>query len=384
MAISTLRTSVRGDVEKYAWSGLARFRNTSYTTKYLIKTHQISNKHKASASKQALQIRHCLIQAEEYFSAARSVSLATKPLLLYYGMMSLALAEMLTKGSGNLSLDVARQTHKHHGLTLDVNGNPSKLDDLQGSASALRAKPMVVSGERSATFNLWWALSEESPVCGKLVHEYDGFTRTSNSVLLSASPHENRFNPIPSSGISLLDCLLLALYLSLELADLGLRSNLVRGRVSLNHEIATNEVTYTTFIHPADPDLLNKAYEEFLFAPNCSESLSVTDMTNGCSIKLQYTLPSDPDMRFPNSFQWHDDEIFFCVANHSLNEFGVYYVATYILGNYARYYPDFWMNDIERAGPLSQITHHLLENIQYRAPLPAYGEMERKYMLVER
>jgi uncharacterized membrane protein YiaA len=67
-----------------------------------------------------------------------------------------------------------------------------------------------------------------------------------------------------------------------------------------------------------------------------------------------------------------------------LNEFGFYYVAMYILGNYARYYPDKWLRDVERATPLALAAERLLSVARDRMPLLALSEMSRSYFVLER
>src|SRR5262245_27333570 len=90
--------------QSYAWAGLRRFQNVETVARQIAAMHDLPPKSMANARKQATQLRYCLVQAREYFSAAQSVSLATKPNLLYYGTMSLALAEILLKQTGLSSL----------------------------------------------------------------------------------------------------------------------------------------------------------------------------------------------------------------------------------------------------------------------------------------
>jgi hypothetical protein len=92
------------DPAGFAWAGLRRFQNVDLVTGAIVKLHNVEAKQQKNANKQAHQLRYCLIQAREYFAAATSVSLATKPNLLYYGTMSLALAEMLFKQTGESTL----------------------------------------------------------------------------------------------------------------------------------------------------------------------------------------------------------------------------------------------------------------------------------------
>jgi hypothetical protein len=144
------------DVTRYAWSRLRRFRNISEVEDRIIRLHQLGTRHRANAKKQATQLRHCLIQAQEYFDAATAVTLATKPVLYYYCIMSLALAEVLLKQSGESSLERGRDQNKHHGLTLRVQGLPKGDHTLSKSAASLVAAPLARStGERFGTFDLW-------------------------------------------------------------------------------------------------------------------------------------------------------------------------------------------------------------------------------------
>ena len=62
-------------------------------------------------------------------------------------------------------------------------------------------------------------------------------------------------------------------------------------------------------------------------------------------------------------------------CNQPLNEFGFIYVALYIVGNYARYYPDLWMRDVERSSPLSLVIEELLAMAAQRMPLLTLSEL---------
>jgi len=124
MIIQQARSVHAADPVSFAWSGLRRSQNVELVTQRLMHIHSVPTKHRENVRKQAAQIRYCLIQAREYFAAAATVTLATKPNLLYYGTMSLALAEILFKQTGDSSLDKARAENRHHGLTMTMGGFP--------------------------------------------------------------------------------------------------------------------------------------------------------------------------------------------------------------------------------------------------------------------
>ena len=64
-----------------------------------------------SLEKKSKQISMCIRQAWEYFNAAENVSINTSPLLIFYGMLSLAKALIITENK-----DVFLEQIGYHGL----------------------------------------------------------------------------------------------------------------------------------------------------------------------------------------------------------------------------------------------------------------------------
>ena len=156
------------NLSKTCWARIRRFHNVSFVVECIRELHSIPKKQEANARKQAEQIRYCLIQAKEYFDASLAVTLATKPVLLYYSTMSLALAEILLKQDGMSSLDKARGEHAHHGLELRIDPSNKEHDhSLRSTAGSLRAVPPSCNGKRFGTFELWHRSSRELPHCGE-------------------------------------------------------------------------------------------------------------------------------------------------------------------------------------------------------------------------
>ena len=54
--------------------------------------------------------------------------------------------------------------------------------------------------------------------------------------------------------------------------------------------------------------------------------------------------------------------------NPTLNEFGFLYVGIHLAGNYARYFPDKWLLDVESSSPLSLSIEELCTLCEWRAP----------------
>ena len=119
--ISGVRNIVAHEPAREVWKYLRLFLSVDSTTEKLRQIHKVpEGQHQANLRKQAKQIGYCLKQAEEYFQASEGVDLATRPLLLYYGCVSLSQALVLLKKDGTFSLDASRRSgkHNHHGLDL--------------------------------------------------------------------------------------------------------------------------------------------------------------------------------------------------------------------------------------------------------------------------
>lgn len=106
------------------WKELRLFLDVDLSTDHIRSIQKIDDetfyKQLKNIRKQAIQIGFCIKQAEEYFYSSKNVSLATRPLLLYYGATSLSKALTLLKLDGDYSIDRLRDgdKHNHHGLEL--------------------------------------------------------------------------------------------------------------------------------------------------------------------------------------------------------------------------------------------------------------------------
>lgn len=103
------------------WKYLRSFLDVTSVSKRIRRIHTIPNgKFDSDVKKQARQIGYCVRQAEEYFQASSQVGLATRPILIYYGAVSLSRALTLLRQDGCHSFDALRKSdkHNHHGLDL--------------------------------------------------------------------------------------------------------------------------------------------------------------------------------------------------------------------------------------------------------------------------
>lgn len=368
------------DMPEYGWLELRKFTNEKLLQRLLIDKHRIPKKHYSSALKQAQQIRQCLIQAEQYAAAAKSVSDSIRPLLLYYGILSLSLSEILLKGDGLSSLDKARGKHAHHGLELSIHQDPSLETDASVAASQIVAKPHILSkGERAGTFELWHRTAFEQPLCGQTLI-VRGPTQQQNNYQRIADQSTTPLEKIPAQGLSLLWCFQNTPALRQALATYNIPSLHVRATMSREINLVEKFQQDTIITHPNLKTIVDRCISKIKIPNRDFENYDIQEVTDGYIIEIR----ASPDNAltgggFPNAIQSETSRVFFLSDNDVLNEFGVYYVGLYLLGNYCRYYPDFWMRDFEQASSLYFLASRFMAIAENRLPVLIHSQFSNKW-----
>ncbi|MDB5502630.1 MAG: hypothetical protein JWR89_2532 [Tardiphaga sp.] len=381
MIISKARKVRVADPAAFAWAGLRKFQNADLVTKLLIELHNVPKKYHDDVRKQAQQIRYCLVQAREYFAAANSVTTATKPNLLYYGTMSLALAEILFKQSGASSLDKARDENRHHGLVMSTGAIP-KNSDLETSAGMLRAKPHESLGKRRGTFNLWHSSIREHPLCGfTTTYSQDGSSTIAYSVILGAI--DNPLPPLPPEGITFAECLASLPLMSEHIEQSSLRTTLIRGKLQSDFHTGPEwNARVDVILHPSP--LFSKLMDQIHTNPNAIDRIGLRFGENAGIIQIHNDwINGNVSMPFPAGATVNTAEWRMWTNNPSLNEFGYLYVSLYLAGNYARYFPDKWLFDVEASAPLALSIEEICSMSEWRVPWLALCELDRTLYVVE-
>lgn len=372
--LNNARSVHASDPRAWAWSALRKFQNIELVTGKIATIQSVEDpRWMKDVRKQARQIRYCLIQAREYFAAAEVVSLATKPNLLYYGTMSLALAEILLKQSGDSSLDRARAEHRHHGLLMTAGEFPRDAA-LGVSAAALRATPMVKDGRRKGTFELWHRTARESPLAGQIrQHQVGGGVTESFRLLLGAI--DQVYPALPEQGITLAQALEAIPLLSDEISGAGLAPAFVRGRCQREEWLGDQwrfNLHITLHPSPLNAALLEKINVE----PRAINRLSISEVGEGLHIVVENDALELVSIPLPPAVMVSKDEWRMWTNDPPLDEFGYLYTALFIAGNYARYYPDRWLADVEDSTPLSLAIEQLCALAEWRVPWLALCELE--------
>jgi len=367
------------DVANYSWRRLAQFYNTDFTAKQISSIHCLDKKQNGNAKKQAEQIKYCLIQAKEYFDASSTVSLATKPLLLYYCTMSLALAEILMKQTADSRLSALRANHNCHGLAFTFTSNPLHTEALAETSSKMIAKAQINSdGMPKGTFEVWRRSAREYPLGGEFTQYHaNGHTKGFRAIL---GPVDEPPPVLPKNGLSLLSCLKNLPYMADSLVRWGSRLEMIRATVQRESKPDPVQNACTIIVHPAAPDLLD------LFASNCKMDVAYMSKMNIKELPSGFIVTWNPDTphfaSFPHSTCINDIDVYFTCSTENLGEFGYLYVAFHIMGNFARYYPDLWMKHIEVNSPLANAIDDLCNYATERLPLLSLSELSRSYHVI--
>lgn len=311
--------------------------------------------------------------ASEYYTAARAVSLQAKPLLIYYSIMNFALAETLFKQSGDISLDRAREQHRHHGLKIIFPTSLDPNDSLVDSASRLKAEPMRdAHGKRVGTFELWHRSAREYPIAGKS----DDYRLSISKHRTVLAPSGDRLPPVGDVGLSLLDALKMIPSLGVHLSRFGVDSDLVR--TQLTQTIREDSRQTVLVVHPTVRTQLDRFLSCFLVSPRTVPHIEVTESKGGGhAVKIT----GDADLKLPPGSNINKDEVYFSCFYCPLNEFGYYYYAFFIVGNLVRYFPDFWIRHVAESSDLAILVEALCADFTMRVPLLALSELERTFIL---
>jgi hypothetical protein len=371
------------DVSRYAWDHLALFLNVRYVTDYIVQIHELPKTHRDNARRQAQQIRYCLIQAQEYFNASVNASMATRPALLYYCAMSLALSEVLLKQSGDSRLERLREQHNGHGLVMSVVGSLKPTDTLRQAASSLLAKQQVSDGRHWGTFEVWKRSSRETPLCGELTTYLDGMMQTTTGYRALMMGRDVPPPPLNAHGISLMDCFRRRPGMATRLAQLSEGIELVRAKASgelRNKNVAQLQLT----VQPGNQEMIDRFAECIVCYPHAvNSSMNQLVFPSGFILTADISNGVEQLVEMPFSIVTDTQTVYFSCTRESLNEFGIMYVALHICGNLARYFPDKWLLHIDERSSLCLAVETLLQVCTERLPLMALSELTRSLYVPE-
>lgn len=371
----TIKESSAYDI---AWRGLRKYHDTQTRAASVMASRKVDVKHRKNVEKQLTQLSYCLTQAYEFSKSARMSGTSTKALQAYYSLTSLANAEILWAGDGNVSLDRRNGVYQHHGLDLLISTNVEEF----------RISPRLhTDGTFTGLFGLWRQYSRHFPNYSK-IRRKDGDVSTIQYDINSSTTPLNQL-AAPNFELSLEDCFAFIPSLNTTFSDMGRELKIARGRSEIDVRegpggwVETRKVT----VQPCSNRLLNDVIEKFTFHPSIVEDVKIPSMTRGCMFNVerrQETVETELVVSTsPESFPGTQDELYFVGSGDYLNEFGYFYVGLYALGMISRYHPQAWIKETSKGSSIALLADEFIDLSLTRVPLLTLGQLDNRLFVYE-
>ncbi|MBL7136445.1 MAG: hypothetical protein ISS81_07635 [Candidatus Marinimicrobia bacterium] len=378
--IETIKEISSQQPQKQVWKYLRTFLDESTTTNRIKKFHKIPiDKKDNNIKKQAEQIGYCISQAEEYYKSAKYATVTTKPLLLYYGSISLSTALILFVNEGNVSFDYLRKTGKKwgHGLDAKFNNFPKNLkgialDDILKNICATIRKDdnNIAKGHFSKFYNSLIPSAVIIPVSQK-----------TNKTLLNKKVPQNSIDIKALDKID--NDLLNTLTLTLNLPDMydyyldiGIKPNLCKARPQIKSILhyEKDKVIKVSDKHDVLIDGINIKEKKILLnylLSKKSAMKTILDIPDHLILSSTYKYGPQElfDSYYPDLLDSINGDIFIIVnPEKALEEKATLYILLYCFGILCRYSPDIWMRLINGSVAFKEFIDSLLQVIERKFP----------------
>ena len=365
-----MRWTVTDDIYAETWRQLLEFSNLELTSDVINQKQGLSSakKDKENIKKQAAQARACVLQAKEYFDAARSSSLITSPNHSYYGAIALASLMMLIIGDGTKSLDYLRKDNKnsHHGLLFTTGCNPTSAATGLSLVENSRAEIL----EFGHFANIYKTL----PPYGTTSAIYTNYLSPDSKYISMQEVGIYKvptFSDLMGTKKSLIDLMKYLPDLSSELRPTG--ANVVQSRATMRVEKTANEqIIYTWIIHGCQSaadfeELLN----QFSTKPEFSDGFQFEGPENAKSgmVTFRFDEKNNPNLKWPNSRDTQNHDRILYAQMPETHELVDLYLIAYQLSMLSRYFPDIWFKCIESQCKSARLIEKSSEIILKKFPI---------------
>jgi hypothetical protein len=328
------------------------------------------------------------------------VDLPTRPLLLYYGCVSLTQALVLVKKDGTFSLDATRKIgkHNHHGLDLErgLAEAAAKARTIENFFSTILCRCHTnPKGELVGHFPVVYGCLEPGAF---IVHSelYDwGKTSHMTRDLPMNCANLQPLETIASQRFSCWEILRSLPDLYNSLLEMGVRPTVVPGevrRLSVNHYSSAPllDLPSDGTPRPSVPNRpLDKTVDSHHFFINRlseSEKISVLKLRErnpliqvvdqfpaNLHLLLEVETKAGANAAFGDYYpdvvdDLHGKTYFILCPDLYLQELASMLVLTYCLGMLSRYFPDVWMTVTDSRVEVAEVTNTLLSVIQRKFP----------------
>lgn len=363
---------VSDDVPRESWSRLLEYANSDFAFEAISKRHGVPGGNSVADNyrKQAQQIRACLLQSQEYFSAAKHSSLITSPNHAYYGMVSLASSIMLMLGDGKKALDFLRQDAKNKNHGLRFTSGVTKSTAGKGLRILEQSFAEVLS---NGHFRLWYETLPLFTASHGLETRHLQGSHMSRFIQLGSSECKS-FSALNGNKYSVLRLMQYLPDLHSELGRYGAR--LPSSRFA--HEVVVDSNLNradTWLIHGAgSPAALDDILGSFSVPARNAAALvdHIQDHADGGVVQYKWEKADEPiTFHFPSSrLAMSFDRI--CYADDlETTEFVDFYIASFILSMLSRYYPDLWVSCLESNCLAAKLIERYSSLVKKKVPMLA-------------
>jgi hypothetical protein len=370
-----------GNLGTEVWASLRNFRDASYCEELIRSRHNLGAKeHTDNIRKQSSQAGQCLRQAEEYFGAARVVGPATKPNLLYYGMVSLALATVLLNRTGEYSLDKLRTKIPHrHGF--DLVG----FSTLDPAGSPIAVLEQICCKPSAGLFPIWYEALSPDPVVGKITKILPGNLSNVGLRLLSPGNKLAPFASISGKSLSAIQLLRQIPDMLLFLADTGVAPDVFWADISLEtNEIAKSYHLTVAAHHVSSPELADRLIRQIRLVGDSPDKISIRQQGNSflADIRTTFPPPEGFEISMPEAGRTLEGQTLLW-DEPPLPEAVAHYGLMFCLSMLVRYYPDQWIRLLDRGHRGANFLLYFVDLAERKFPLLTLNELTQKFHCLE-
>jgi hypothetical protein len=369
------------------WKFLRYYKDTTFVSNNIRAIHNIEEKqHESNVKKQAIQIGFCIDQAEQYFSAASNVGLATKPVMLYYGIVALSQALVLLRSDGSNSLDARRKAkkHQHHGLEIVGNLEEAFRGSLE-TREILETINCKCNKNKNQTpwgqFPLLYSVLV-SPVFAVSmdIHDHGQSTYITKTITQSCSDFRN-LEEIADQEFNLLDLVKSMPDMFDTLLELGLQPDLCKGNLKATairfykDDADDKKVwTHTQESHDFFLDGLNQKSKELLlkFYNEINPDIKVqADLGTNLHLVVERDIENTEIKRwyYPDVVEdINSIKYFILKPKDYISEPASFFVFAYALSMLARYYPELWIMAITKNVRFAEFVDTVLNTMSRKYP----------------
>jgi hypothetical protein len=363
-----MRWIVTDNIYNETWRPLLEFSNADLVVDRIVHFHGDAKTkvERDNYKKQAKQARVCVLQAKEYFDAARASSVFTSPNHCYYGAISLASLALLVLGDGSKSLDFLRKdnANNHHGLDFTIGCNASSAS--KGITLLEESRAEILS--HGHFFNFYNTLPKFGEVNGIVRSERGSTFSLSRNAIGRYDVAE--FSTIIGRKKTLIELLRTAP----DLAD-----DLTRFGISFPHSFGIHEVTihengfaaHKWRLHDCHSDADRERLLEHFSADTRTAGgfhAEVIERTTSAIVFLR-TDHSEPRYSFPDSRETLNHDTIYYANKLDDHEIIDLYMVSYQLSMLSRYFPDVWINCVESQCKAAKLIERAVDIIIKKFPI---------------